>query len=189
MGTGHDLGPIDEQEARAKTETHRCPAYRWVITVDATVKQRLIERLTQADTAAQKWRTTGRLTQRNEAVSYETTFASDRFNEHRSEEYLFKLGCALIEQHWKEQVRTARALARSLSATLAVGSLLDIVTAASRHCCGHTVTPTNRVLQRGTHNPLSLRLLGNALGGGGGGGGGGCTPEARYPVSKAKFYG
>ena len=68
VGTGHDLGPIDEQEARSKdpkpTGVQRTGG--GLLTMDATVKQRLIERLTQADTAAQKRRRTkGRLTQRN----------------------------------------------------------------------------------------------------------------------------
>lgn len=112
VGTGHDLGPIDEQEARSKdpkpTGVQRTGG--GLLTMDATVKQRLIERLTQADTAAQNAAEQRVGSPKEmEAVSYETTFASDRFNEHRSEEYLFKLGCALIEQHWKEQVRTARA--------------------------------------------------------------------------------
>ena len=101
-----------------------------------------------------------------EAVSYETTFASDRFNEHRSEEYLFKLGCALIEQHWKEQVRTAsRALACvPISDTRRRYTPRYRDSPPLRHCCrSHGHTHKQGPIQRGTYNPLSPRLLHNAL--------------------------
>ena len=76
----------------------------------AEAKAELQARWAKADQAVTKAiaRPTGSPRQM-EAVSYGTTFEDDRLNEHRVEEYIFKLGCALIDDLWKEQVRKVRA--------------------------------------------------------------------------------